>query len=149
KVNLGEQRAVTAILVLCGLPYASFSSILAHEATHAWMKLDPSFPSHLPSQACGTPLCVEEGICQLIALLWLQHLAGRDTGDEGEGRGRPSAVGAPPTNEELRGFFMHQIKTDVSTVYGDGFRKAKAVYDAVGLETLLGHVKRYESFPTV
>lgn len=50
QVNLGEQRVVTAILVLCGLPYASFSSVLAHEATHAWMKLDPSFPTHLPSQ---------------------------------------------------------------------------------------------------
>lgn len=50
QVNLGEQRMVTAILVLCGLPYASFSSVLAHEATHAWMKLDPSFPSHLPPQ---------------------------------------------------------------------------------------------------
>lgn len=53
QVNLGEQRVVTAILVLCGLPYASFSSVLAHEATHAWMKLDPGFSSHLPAQARG------------------------------------------------------------------------------------------------
>lgn len=53
QVNLGEQRVVTAILVLCGLPYASFSSVLAHEATHAWMKLDPSFPTHLPAQVRG------------------------------------------------------------------------------------------------
>lgn len=51
QVSLGERRAVTAILVLCGLPYASFSSILAHEAMHAWMKLDPSFPSRLRPQA--------------------------------------------------------------------------------------------------
>lgn len=50
QVNLGEKRAVTAVLVLCGLPYASFSSILAHEAMHAAMKLDPSFPTRLPSQ---------------------------------------------------------------------------------------------------
>lgn len=49
-MNLGEKRAVTAILVLCGLPYASFSSILAHEAMHAAIKLDPSFPTRLPSQ---------------------------------------------------------------------------------------------------
>lgn len=41
---------MTAILVLCGLPFASFSSILAHEAMHAWIKLEPSFPSRLPSQ---------------------------------------------------------------------------------------------------
>lgn len=83
-----------------------------------------------------------------MALLWLQHLAGRGTGDEGGGR-RQRVAGAPPSNEELRQFFVHQIKTDVSTVYGDGFRKAKAVYDAVGLDMLLDHVKRYESFPTV
>lgn len=90
---------------------------------------------------------VEEGVCQLVALLWLQHLAGRRTGDEGGGRRR--ANGGPPSSEELREFFIHQIKTDVSTVYGDGFRKAKAVYDAVGLDMLLDHVKRYESFPTI
>ncbi len=47
---------MTAILVLCGLPYASFSSVLAHEATHAWIKLDPSFPSHLPPQVRYLPI---------------------------------------------------------------------------------------------
>lgn len=56
---------VTAILVLCGLPYASFSSVLAHEATHAWMKLDPSFPSHLPPQV---RCCVVALLCCVV--LW-------------------------------------------------------------------------------
>lgn len=90
---------------------------------------------------------VEEGICQLIALLWLQHLAGRGSGDEEGGKGQ--VHGSPPSNEDLRGFFAYQIKTDVSTVYGDGFRNAKEVYDAVGLEALLNHVKRYDSFPSI
>lgn len=91
---------------------------------------------------------VEEGVCQLVALLWLQHLADRGAGDEGGGRVH-RVYGAPPSSEELREFFVHQIKTDVSPVYGDGFRKAKAVYDAVGLDMLLDHVKRYECFPTI
>lgn len=106
------------------------------------------FPCHLLVYTAYPNGQVEEGVCQLVALLWLQHLAGRGSGDEGGGR-RRRVAGAPPSNEELREFFVHQIKTDVSTVYGDGFRKAKAVYDAVGLDMLLDHVKRYESFPTV
>lgn len=55
-------------------------------------------------------------MCQLIASLWLEHLAGRGTGDEGGGRRR--RPGSPPSNEELRSFFAHQIKTDVSEVGG-------------------------------
>lgn len=90
---------------------------------------------------------MEEGTCQLIALLWLQHLGGQASG--GDRAGRENIHGAPPTEEDLRGFFAYQIETDVSTVYGDGFRKAKAVFDAVGLEALLDHVKRYDSFPTI
>lgn len=110
---------------------------------------------------------VEEGICQLVALLWLHHLAGGDTGagtaaDEVAGRGdrrRGGGAGAgrrrfadnasPPSNEELREFFAHQIKTDMSTVYGDGFRKAKRAYDVLGLHMLLDHVKRHHSFPAL
>ncbi len=89
-----------------------------------------------------------------MALLWLHHLAGGSTADEGAGRGgerggRRSHSGSPPSNEELREFFAHQIKTDVSPVYGDGFRKAKHAYDMLGLHMLLDHVKRYESFPTI
>lgn len=53
-------------------------------------------------------------MCQLIALLWLEHLQGAGTGDEGGGRGR--SPGSPPSNEDLRAFFVHQIKTDVSEV---------------------------------
>ena len=45
-----EQRAVTAILVLYGLPRDLFASILAHEAMHAWLRLNPSFQSHLDNQ---------------------------------------------------------------------------------------------------
>lgn len=37
----------------------------------------------------------------------------------------------------------------VGQVYGDGFRLAKAAYDAVGLDMLLHHVKCYQSFPVL
>ena len=54
---------MTAILVLAGLPRLMAGSILAHEVMHAWLRLT------------GSPklsLDVEEGLCQLMALLWLE-----------------------------------------------------------------------------
>ncbi|CAM9538156.1 unnamed protein product [Discosporangium mesarthrocarpum] len=134
KVCLGQSRAVTAILVLCGLPYSSFTSILAHEAMHAWMKLTHSFPWGLPAQ-------VEEGVCQLVAYLWLVHLAGKLPEDE------QAQEGGEPSANQLREFFVHQIETDISPVYGDGYRMAKRAYDEVGLEALLSHIAEHKSFP--
>lgn len=63
-------------------------------------------------------LQVEEGVCQLIALLWLQHLAGQHSADDGAGGG-PRNGDSPPSAEDLRGFFAHQIKTDISVVRKD------------------------------
>ncbi len=57
---------MTAILVLYGLPWLLTGSILAHETMHAWLRL--SGVSHLPAD-------VEEGLAQLMALLWLEHQA--------------------------------------------------------------------------
>lgn len=58
---------------------------------------------------------VEEGVCQLIALLWLEHLAGGGVGGESTRRDRNHGENIP-TEEDLRGFFAHQIKTDISEV---------------------------------
>jgi hypothetical protein len=41
--NVEERHAVTAILVLYGLPRDYTASILAHEALHAYIRLAPSF----------------------------------------------------------------------------------------------------------
>ena len=54
---------VTAILVLFGLPHLLTGSILAHECMHAWLRLNGV--NHLS-------LDIEEGLCQLMALLWLE-----------------------------------------------------------------------------
>lgn len=58
---------VTAILVLGGLPRLLAGSILAHECMHAWLRLDGTH---------RLPLPVEEGLCQLMALLWLESQSG-------------------------------------------------------------------------
>jgi hypothetical protein len=53
-----------AMQVLYALPWLLTGSILAHEAMHAWLRL--SGYRRLPQQ-------VEEGMCQLMALLWLER----------------------------------------------------------------------------
>lgn len=55
---------VTAILVQYGLPWLLTGSILAHELMHAWLRL---------AGLTQLSLDVEEGLCQLMALLWLEH----------------------------------------------------------------------------
>lgn len=57
---------MTAILVLFGLPWLLTGSILAHETMHAWLRLGGI--SQLNPE-------VEEGLAQLMALLWLEHQA--------------------------------------------------------------------------
>jgi hypothetical protein len=62
-VSIGRQ--VTAILVLAGMPRLFAGAILAHECMHAWLRLRGT--SHLDPQ-------LEEGLCQLMAVLWLGSL---------------------------------------------------------------------------
>ena len=56
--------SVSAILVMYGLPRLLTGCIIAHELMHAWLRmrnvasLDPQ---------------VEEGLCQLMAMLWLDR----------------------------------------------------------------------------
>lgn len=47
-VSIDQNRSVNAILILHGLPYDLTAQIVAHEATHAYIKLSESFPDHLP-----------------------------------------------------------------------------------------------------
>ena len=62
-----QVRDVTAVLVLYGLPRDLTASILAHEAMHVWLKLNKSFPFQMPPK-------IEEGLCQVIAHMYLEHL---------------------------------------------------------------------------
>ncbi|KAL3902683.1 MAG: hypothetical protein SGARI_005721, partial [Bacillariaceae sp.] len=82
--------SVTAILCLSGLPRDLAASVLAHEATHAWIKLHPRFDFEKP-----IPAQVEEGVAQLIALLFLT-----------KGLDKPTPPGANdlsgPSDEKLR-----------------------------------------------
>jgi len=131
-IDLGNSSAnVTAILCLSGLPKDLTLSILAHESVHAWLKLHPSFaamPHEFDKQS-------EEGVCQLVAHLYLQELErGRRGNSGGEGGGGDSD---DLLDSDLRKFFKFSVETDQSRVYGEGFRKAAALYAVLGLEPIL------------
>eukprot|EP00249_Psilotum_nudum_P012747 c23959_g1_i3 orf=1072-1527(+) len=61
--KLTRQSEVTAILILYGLPRLLTGSILAHELMHAWLRLN-GFRNLQPK--------IEEGICQVLAHMWLE-----------------------------------------------------------------------------
>jgi hypothetical protein len=127
---------VFAILCLSGLPRDLTASILAHEATHAWVKLHPKYNARKP-----LPLQVEEGCAQLIAMLFLN-----------DGLDPPSAStqdndGDGPSDEKLRQYFRFCIETEDNDIYGTGYRKAAGAYSVIGIEALLSYVVRYGDFP--
>ncbi|KAK9806813.1 hypothetical protein WJX72_003625 [[Myrmecia] bisecta] len=115
---------VTAILVLYGLPRLLTGSILAHELMHAWLRLNG---------ISGLSLDVEEGLCQLMALLWLESQ------DLSQKQGT--------WEERLASFFAHQIRTDTSPIYGDGFRGALDAFQKHGLPDTLACVRRTGTLP--
>ena len=133
-----DQSSVFAILCLSGLPKDLTCGILAHEATHAWLRLHPENDASQPQ----LPAHVEEGCAQLVAMLLLNE--GLDppeppsTSDESEG----------PSDERLRDFFKYKIQNDESSTFGVGFKRAAEVYNTIGIEALLSHVVRYRDFPS-
>ena len=133
KVN--PDASVTAILCLSGLPRDLSASVLAHEATHAWIKLHPRFDIQRP-----IPPQVEEGCAQLIALLFLND--GLDPAPPLENND-----GSGPSDEKLRQYFKYSIETDDHEIYGLGYRKAAMAYSKIGIEALMSHVVLYQEFP--
>ncbi len=50
--------------------------------------------------------------------------------------------------ERLASYFAHQIRTDPSDVYGEGFRLALEAYQNLGqLPALIAHVEQTGQFP--
>lgn len=50
--------------------------------------------------------------------------------------------------ERLASYFAHQIRTDPSSVYGDGFKLALEAYqNSRDLPALIAHVERTGQFP--
>ncbi|GKY93245.1 hypothetical protein MPSEU_000292200 [Mayamaea pseudoterrestris] len=126
---------VHAILCLSGLPSDLTASVLAHEATHAWLKLHPKYDYRKP-----LPPKVEEGCAQLMSMLLLSE--GLDPFHSND------AVDVGPSDEKLRQYFQYCIEREESDVFGEGYRCAAAAYRDIGIEALLDHVVRYRDIPS-
>jgi hypothetical protein len=124
---------VTAILVLYGLPRLLTGSILAHELMHAWLRLAGGFPHMQPE--------VEEGICQVISYIWLSAELKRMKNKSDSG------LHSSPVQVRLGEFFLHQIATDTSPIYGGGFREGLAAVNQFGLARVLEHLRMTGNFP--
>lgn len=96
---------------------------------------------------------VEEGICQVVAHMWLENELRSGSGLANEASSssssfRTSKVGArSPFEKKLGEFFKHQIEADISPVYGDGFRAAHQAVKKYGLSSTLSHIWMTSTFP--
>ncbi|KAE8685377.1 Protein DA1 [Hibiscus syriacus] len=144
---------VTAILILYGLPRLLTGSILAHEMMHAWLRLK-GYPNLSPE--------VEEGICQVLAHMWLDSeiyaASGSDAASSSSSSSSsPSSSSSSSTSSKkgkrsdfenkLGGFFKHQIESDSSKAYGEGFRQGNQAVNKYGLKRTLDHIRMTGSFP--
>lgn len=58
-----------------------------------------------------------------------------------------SGLSSSPVHVRLGEFFLHQIATDASPIYGGGFREGLAAVNQFGLERVLQHLRMTGNFP--
>ncbi|KAH6761791.1 LIM domain-containing protein [Perilla frutescens var. hirtella] len=153
--RLVRRCEVTAILVLYGLPRLLTGSILAHEMMHAWLRLK-GYPTLDP--------IVEEGICQVLAHMWLDseiagasgsNVAATSSSSLSSSSSSSSSLSPPSSKKGQRSqferklgeFFKHQIETSSSPVYGDGFREGNEAVLKYDLKRTLDHIRLTGCFP--
>ncbi|XP_031117741.1 protein DA1-related 1-like [Ipomoea triloba] len=145
--RLIRQCEVTAILILYGLPRLMTGSILVHEMMHAWLRLQ-GYPNLSPE--------VEEGICQVLAHMWLDSEILAGSGSSSDSTSSSSSTSSSTSSKKgkrsqfekkLGEFFKHQIETDGSVAYGDGFREGNKAVLKYGLRSTLEHIRLTGTFP--
>jgi hypothetical protein len=138
---------VTAILILYGLPRLLTGSILAHEMMHAWLRLK-GYRNLTPD--------VEEGICQVLAHMWLDsEIAAGSSSTVASSSESSSSSDSTSSKKGKRSqfekklgeFFKHQIESDTSAAYGEGFREGNQAVLKYGLKRTLDHIRLTERFP--
>lgn len=104
---------------------------------------------------------VEEGICQVLAHMWLESeiIAGSGSNSTSASSSASSSSSSSPSTtsskkgkrsefeKKLGDFFKHQIESDTSAAYGDGFREGNKAVLKYGLKTTLDHIKLTGTFP--
>lgn len=104
---------------------------------------------------------VEEGICQVLAHMWLESELYSGFGNDGASSSTSSLSSSSPSSssvstkkgkrsdfeKKLGEFFKHQIESDTSSAYGDGFRLGNQAMVKYGLKRTLDHIHMTGSFP--
>lgn len=104
---------------------------------------------------------VEEGICQVLAHMWLDaetySAPGSDVASSSSSSSSSSASSSSSGSSKkgkrsdfekrLGDFFKHQIESDSSTAYGEGFRIGNQAVLKYGLKRTLDHIRLTGSFP--
>ena len=103
------------IVILYGLPQIHFAAVAAHELGHVYL-FQRKF-SELPSS-------VEEGLCELMAYLWLRRQQDREAA-----------------------FQIELKKNSDDAIYGDGFRAALAALENSSPDLLFEYVHQHKRFP--
>ncbi|PPS19224.1 hypothetical protein GOBAR_AA01339 [Gossypium barbadense] len=155
-----DNRAIQIDTLLTG-------SILAHEMMHAWMRLqvaedgdevsieDDNMDGLTHTACLGFQTLsqdVEEGICQVLAHMWIAtQLDSSSSSDvaptSSSGSSRIRKGKRPEFERKLGEFFKHQIESDTSPVYGDGFRAGNQAVYKYGLRRTLEHIRMTGRFP--
>lgn len=104
---------------------------------------------------------VEEGICQVLAHMWLDSEIYSGSVSECSTSSSSSSSSSSPSSssasskkgkrsdfeKKLGEFFKHQIEADTSSAYGEGFRLGNEAVLKYGLKSTLDHIQMTGSFP--
>lgn len=92
---------------------------------------------------------MEEGICQVIASMWLesQILSMSDDNKASTSHSSSGKGSTSPFDKKLSKFFKHQMATDPSVVYGNGFRAGHQAVIKFGLQRTLDCIRKTGNFP--
>ena len=93
---------------------------------------------------------VEEGICQVLAHMWLDSELRSTSGSNvaSSSASRTAKRGTrSPFERKLGEYFKHQIESDTSPVYGNGYRAGQQAVRKYGLERTLDHIRMTGKFP--
>ncbi|XP_031252688.1 protein DA1-like [Pistacia vera] len=108
---------------------------------HAWMRLQGFRTLNQD---------VEEGICQVLAHMWLDAQLRSSSGNNVASTSSSKNSRRQTRSKferKLGEFFKHQIVSDASPVYGDGFRAGQVAVNKYGLGRTLDHIRMTGRFP--
>lgn len=134
-------RSVRRIELLHGLPRVHAGQVLAHELAHAWLWLQGVPPLERRT---------EEGVCELLAYLWLLSEDARLEAATRRGLGASGAASADDgtrRREVLQRIRVMELNQRAGGVYGGGFRDALQAAERYGLRAVLAHVREHGQLP--